>query len=207
MIVYLVRHGQTNLNAQGMHQPPNSTLSELGKKQASGLAERISHLKVDKIISSTLTRAVETAEIINKKIHKKIVHSELFVENKRPTEVENESHRDPEVLAIQDKIQGNFADPSWHYSDEENYYDVLDRALKAVQFLEKQNEEHVLVVTHGTFLKMLIGVMIFDFDLAPSMGERMTEVLHMNNTGVTIAEFKYGKWRIRTWNDIAHLAE
>jgi 2,3-bisphosphoglycerate-dependent phosphoglycerate mutase len=190
-----------------MHQPPNATLSELGKKQALGLAERISHLNVDKIISSTHTRAVETTDIINKKLNKKVIHSELFVENKRPTEVENESHRDPEVLAIHEKIMENFSDPSWHYSDEENYYDVLDRALKAVEFLEKQKSEHVLVVTHGTFLKMLIGVMIFGFDLAPSMGARMGDVLHMNNTGVTIAEFKYGKWRIRTWNDIAHLAE
>lgn len=207
MKVYLVRHGQTTLNSLGIHQPANATLSQLGNKQAADLAERVSHLTISKIITSSHTRAVETAEIINKKLHKKIIHSDLFVEQKRPSEVENESHRNEEVISIQKEIVENFADPMWHYSDEENYYDVLDRALQALAYLEEQGDKDILVVSHGTFLKMLLGVMIFGGDFAPSMAINFLETLHVKNSGITMTEFKDGKWKVLTWNDYAHLGE
>ena len=207
MKIYLVRHGQTTLNAQGIHQPANATLSELGKKQASDLAERIVQLPIDKIITSTHMRAVQTANIINQKIDKPMEESKLFVEKKRPTEVENEHHESTEAQSISALIKENYADPLWHYSDEENYYDVLDRALRALDYLETQEEENILVVSHGTFMRMLLGVMIFGPDLAPSMGKSMIDTLHTHNSGITLTEFKEGKWKLLTWNDYAHLGE
>lgn len=205
MKVYLVRHGQTTFNAQGIHQPSNASLSDLGKKQASDLAERIAHLPIDKVITSNFARALQTAEIINTKINKPLEESELFVEKKRPSEVENQSHQSEPVKKITSQIKENYADPIWHFSDEENYYDVLDRALHALEHLESQKEENLLVVSHGTFIRMLLGVMIFGSDLAPSMGRSMIRALHSHNSGITVAEFKDKQWKILTWNDIAHL--
>lgn len=59
-MLYLVRHGRTDANAQGLLQgrldPP---LDEVGRAQASAIAELIG--EVDEVIASPLLRAQETA--------------------------------------------------------------------------------------------------------------------------------------------------
>ena len=59
-MLYLVRHGRTDANAQGLLQgrldPP---LDELGHQQARAMAARVG--KVDEVIASPLVRAQETA--------------------------------------------------------------------------------------------------------------------------------------------------
>jgi broad specificity phosphatase PhoE len=59
-VLYLVRHGRTAANAQGLLQgrldPP---LDTIGRKQAEAIADRIG--QVDEVISSSLVRAQETA--------------------------------------------------------------------------------------------------------------------------------------------------
>lgn len=63
--IYLVRHGETAWNKekrlQGQKDIP---LTDLGIKQAQALAERIKKLKITKIYSSKLSRAINTAKII-----------------------------------------------------------------------------------------------------------------------------------------------
>jgi broad specificity phosphatase PhoE len=60
-VLYLVRHGRTDANANGLLQgrldPP---LDEVGRQQAAAIAELIG--PVDTVISSSLLRACETAE-------------------------------------------------------------------------------------------------------------------------------------------------
>jgi alpha-ribazole phosphatase len=60
-VLYLVRHGRTEANANGLLQgrldPP---LDEVGREQARQIAAMIGH--VDTVISSSLVRARETAE-------------------------------------------------------------------------------------------------------------------------------------------------
>lgn len=65
-MIYLIRHGQTNWNVE--HRTQGHTdipLNDTGRAQALDLAHRIRYLKIDKIIASDLSRATETADIIN----------------------------------------------------------------------------------------------------------------------------------------------
>ena len=64
MKVYFVRHGQTNSNKESRHQFPETPLSDHGLTQADAVAKRFKHLKVDLIISSPYTRALQTATAI-----------------------------------------------------------------------------------------------------------------------------------------------
>jgi len=81
-MIYLVRHGQTDWNIEKKHTQGHTDipLNENGKKQAEQLAQSISNLKIDKIISSDLLRAKETAEIINKKFGSPIFFDERMRE-------------------------------------------------------------------------------------------------------------------------------
>jgi probable phosphoglycerate mutase len=79
-IVYFVRHGQSVDNGLPVFQSINSPLSENGNNQAISIANRLSALQFESLISSPIQRAKETAAYISKKTGKKIEYSGLFVE-------------------------------------------------------------------------------------------------------------------------------
>ncbi len=83
---------------------------------------------------------------------------------------------------------------------------MKNRAEKALTFLENQNEENILVVTHGDFLICLMGVIIFGNNLEAKSNLKFGETFISNNTGITVFEH-IDRWRIRTWNDHAHLGD
>ncbi len=68
--VYLVRHGQTNFNMDGVIQGYSSDLplNETGGDQAHRLADSLSNHRFDLILSSDLQRCLQTARIISEKI-------------------------------------------------------------------------------------------------------------------------------------------
>ena len=65
MNLYLVRHGQTDLNKQHIIQGiTNAKLNKNGINQAENLKQEIDKLDIDLVISSPLLRTKETTNII-----------------------------------------------------------------------------------------------------------------------------------------------
>ncbi len=60
--IFIVRHGQTDLNAMGIVQGKgvNHSLNDLGRSQAQAFYQAYKHLNPDVMYSSTLKRAQET---------------------------------------------------------------------------------------------------------------------------------------------------
>jgi probable phosphoglycerate mutase len=61
-VILLVRHGETELNAARVLQPPDTPLSARGIAQAERLAQRLVRSRIGAIVSSDLVRARMTAE-------------------------------------------------------------------------------------------------------------------------------------------------
>jgi broad specificity phosphatase PhoE len=61
MTLYLIRHGETALNAARVLQPAGTPLSALGQRQADALARRLAGVGLAGILSSDLTRTLDTA--------------------------------------------------------------------------------------------------------------------------------------------------
>jgi broad specificity phosphatase PhoE len=64
MPIYLIRHGETALNASRILQPSDTPLSEEGQAQAQALGRRLKDEQVDAILTSDLRRAMQTAQAI-----------------------------------------------------------------------------------------------------------------------------------------------
>jgi 2,3-bisphosphoglycerate-dependent phosphoglycerate mutase len=65
----LVRHGETDWNAEGRLQGhTDRPLNEYGRRQARELAEQLADEQVDAIYASDLARARETAEIVGARL-------------------------------------------------------------------------------------------------------------------------------------------
>jgi probable phosphoglycerate mutase len=63
-MIYVIRHGQTDLNKEGRLQGRQGLpLNEVGIKQAECLRDNLQNIKFDYVYSSPQERAVQTAEI------------------------------------------------------------------------------------------------------------------------------------------------
>lgn len=207
MKLYLVRHGESTFNIDGIIQPLGNELSEKGKEQAEFLAARFKGISVDIIISSPLKRAKQTTEIIQGVIGKEVVYTELLSERKNPSEFIGMHYKDTKFIKINELLRDS-TDPSFHHSDEENLFDLKDRAERLLEFISNRKEEHILCVTHGVFLKVIIGAMEFGEQLTPQTIFTRQGFLKAKNTGITVCEKDEKRgWSMHTWNDHAHLGE
>ncbi len=142
--LYFCRHGQTEMNTLGHFSGTTETpLTTEGRKQAKRAGKKAKDLNIDYIISSPLSRAVETAQIIAKEIGypiDKIHTNELFIE----------------------RHFGDLEGRAWNpdldmdgIADIETRDTVLERARLALEFLETIDADNILVVSHGSFGRAL----------------------------------------------------
>lgn len=205
MKVYFVRHGESRDNVRGVHQTGATPLSPLGRRQAHIVAGRFANIPIEVAFSSDYIRASETAQAIRNVTGVRIRHIPLLREVKRPTEVEGLEHRDEAVQRVDDIMYENRHNPQWHYSDEENFFDLRQRSRQFVDFLNKLNVKNALVVSHSITLRMIVGSMIFGDLLNPDLFTNMCIQMRIKNTGITVCERTRHGWKLVVWNDHAHL--
>jgi len=203
--VYFVRHGESEYNAKRLHQHGDVSLSESGVKQAEEIAERFLDISVDVIISSPYLRAKQTAEAISKRINKNIEFEKKIVELVRPSIFVGKNYDDKSIEFIKKYIKENEHNPEWRYADEENFFDIKNRALEFLLELSRRDESEILVVTHGHFLRVIIGCMMFGDGFSPKEFAYLEHFLVIKNTGLTLCEYGKNGWKLVTWNDHAHL--
>lgn len=179
----LVRHGETDLNVKNIYfgnlNPP---LNEKGKAQAQKTKKIIEKIEYEKIYSSDLERAKETAEIINIK-NKKIIfsanlrelnfgifegHSYEELKNKFPNEIK--------------KSEKNWK--TYNYETGESVEELQKRVIKFVEENISFDEDTILVAHWG-----VINV-ILSYYLSNELDGYWK--FNLKNGGVAILEFLDG---------------
>lgn len=189
---YLVRHGQTILNSKKIRQGPEGGLSELGVKEVEDLGERLLYMNIQKIFVSPYERAVETANIINKYLKLKdnrIIKTKLIEERKNPSNIIGLHYDDPLAKRFVEIMDKSIHDPNLRISDEENFQDLKDRAIKAQKFLKKNGKKYNLCVTHGIFLKMFLSTLLYGKNLKVKDYIQMNMYNPADNAGVTLIKY------------------
>jgi len=209
--VYLVRHGQSEGNVGNTYQSVSSPLTSLGRKQAECIADRALKLPFEILISSSVMRAKQTAEIISIKSNKPIEFSDLFVERKKPTNLSGKSHSDKEAEELNKNWGKSLYTSGYWALDGENFDDIILRADQALRYLENQEEENILVVTHGFFLKVLVARILLGREMVGAKFRHFQSRIKISNTGLSVLEFDSDlddpSWRVLVLNDKAHLGE
>lgn len=135
MKLYVLRHGQTNYNKEGIFQGDKDIeLNEEGREQARITAEELKNIKFDKVYVSPLKRAVETAKIVT----------------------ENELEIDDRLKERSfGRLEGKKVIPDYEERVEEFQIETIESLEKRVGsflkeiFTKYKNNENILVVTHG----------------------------------------------------------
>jgi broad specificity phosphatase PhoE len=204
--IIFVRHGSTAALESGIHQKPEEPLSKEGFGQVKRVADRLRNAEADLIISSRCRRAVQTAQVISKVTGKRVIYTNLLNEFASPSEVHGKKFGGRFAARIWKEVDAHVADPKWHYSDEENVFDLRNRALKAIEYLKSKKRDILIVVTHGNIMRMILFVGIFgkDADVAGSF-YKFIGSLDLKNTAITECEMDKNVFKLVTYNDHAHL--
>ncbi len=206
--IYFVRHGESEGNNGPIRQTAGASLIEKGVEQAKNVAKRCASIPTQLIITSTMTRAKETADYILGIAPQLIEYSDLFVERRRTSLELGKPKDDPQALEAEQMIKQNFALPGYRYLDEENFDDLKQRAKNALVFLANRTEESILVVTHGFFMRVILAYAVFGEELTATECQKFLRSFHMENTGITVLGYDetfINPWWVWTWNDHAHL--
>lgn len=205
---YFVRHGETILNAQHIHQGAEGFLSPKGQQQSEKIGQYLSHFPIRRIIASTYPRAKETAEIINKHFNVPIMYSPLLVERRNSSEIVGGKSDDQDIIHIEDQIDMTYHSDEYRFSDEENFTEMKLRARKCLNLLARQSARETVVVTHHVFLKMLVAYLLYREKLHATDFVKLSFFNYSNNASITIGEFNPWKmfsatrgWRVVSYNE------
>lgn len=146
---YFARHGETDHNRQnicagGMVDCP---LNETGKMQALVLKAKLSDIKIDQVVSSSMQRAMQTAEI---------AHSEFYSIEPEIREWDlGDLEEKPVSLLLQhvENLPGHLPLPGGESKD-----DLKQRVIAAVNKALISCEGDVLFVSHGGVYWALLDV-------------------------------------------------
>lgn len=206
--VYLVRHGKTDGNKLKIFQSPEAELSTEGIAGAQAVAERCVGLNAEALLSSSMKRALQTAEQIKTVTGLDIEASDLFCERTMASSMVGKQKESEEGEVYMAEYNKNFTDPGWRYEDTENFHDISKRIEGAVEMIENHPKDILVIVSHSTFLRHLASYLLHQ--KAGSVEGRMLTFESMRNMhNVGLSEFTYdgGRWTLITWNDRAHFAD
>lgn len=155
--VYLARHGQSDWNAEGRWQGnADRPLTDLGRAQASELAERLDSTSLDAIYSSDLRRARDTAEAVAARQGLEVCTLPAL------REVDVGSWSGLSRPEVEERFREAFA--RWReggqgWEDGETYEGMCERVVAAVlEIAAAHPDGTVLVVAHGGPIRALHAV-------------------------------------------------
>lgn len=199
--IVVVRHGVTDWNREGRFQghldPP---LSDVGRREADLVAERIASdepLRPERIVSSSLARAAETAAAIGRRTGVAVEADDRLMEIGQG-EWEGRTHAELEV-----------ADPTRYRAwrdgggirqppGGESIDSAHARVRAVVDELLHSAGGTVCLVSHGGTVRVLARLL---FDLA----DDRSWALDVDNASIGVATLVDERWRLDRWNDTRHL--
>ena len=208
----LIRHGESQVTVDSVVGGPKtcSGLSPQGRRQAEALRERLARtgeLPADILLSSTMPRAFETAQIIAPALGGLEIEQVEDLEERRPGECDGmtwEAYREA------------YRPEGWTFSiyeplspGGESFVQFQVRAATALHQIARSLAGRTIVVAcHGGIIE---SSMVAFLGLPPRVGGSM----HQPNTSITEwsldadapAERGGPPWKLVRYNDAAHLAD
>ncbi|HRW76171.1 MAG: histidine phosphatase family protein [Saprospiraceae bacterium] len=197
--IYIIRHGETDLNRQGIVQGSgvDPSLNNTGRQQAESFFRMYHQHPFELVITSTLRRSRETVQ--------SFIDLPLpWMETPQINEISWGDHEgrpsEPWMVDAYQKMIARWAegDLSAHLNNGESAAQLIRRMDQFLEELVELPHENILVCTHGRALRCLVTRIQ---NLPPIA---MESVEH-KNTGLYLVTWDDGQFTVQKENDIAHL--
>ena len=186
MKICLVRHGETDWNKLGRLQGSSDIpLNDTGIMQATLAAQALKNGGYEIVITSPLTRAKQTAQIIADLSGLSLIEMDAFKER---------CFGDAEGLLKEEREQ---LYPDNKFPNLESYEDLAARLRKGLTEVTRLPYENVLIVAHGAAINCILAI-FSNFEI----GSGKTVLL---NACTSIITYENEEWKIERYNDVSHL--
>jgi broad specificity phosphatase PhoE len=175
--IYLIRHGETLANREGVFRGRGEVpLSPPGLKQAAELRAYFAGLEVERVFSSPLKRAVETAAIC---FPGRAVEPQELVNNIDLGSWTGRGKR--EIAGAEPELWRRWLEEpeGMSFPGGESLAALKLRARAFCSLLAEAGEQRIAVVTHRSVLKALLAE-------ALALGERWFWKFHLDNASVAV---------------------
>ncbi|HTW08347.1 MAG TPA: histidine phosphatase family protein [Acidimicrobiales bacterium] len=183
--IYLVRHGRTPLNAQGLLRGRlNPELDITGLHQAMALGDVLGRIGLGRIVSSPLRRAVDTASPIAERAERVVAVDRRLIDRDYGRWA---GHAEQEVVAKWGSLD--------NAPDIEPLSDVRDRALSMVNdTAETVGTGSAVLVTHDAIIRALL----------PQLDPRLEGPgpPHVDPGSFSVVENLGSTWWVRSVNNV-----
>lgn len=202
MKLTLIRHGTTNWNLSRRFQGQTDVpLSEVGRRQAVAIAAALRSETFDRIYSSDLSRALETARILAGSREKEIVA------DRRLREFDFgrwEGLTWEQIVAIDPRLGGQLPTSAKIYDPDggESFAQVCARVRSFLDDLAQQTFDSVAIVTHAGPLHAALTVL--DLAAHRKSGHRFSAGFAPG--GITRITVEGDRTDVIEFNDMRHLA-
>lgn len=200
--LFLTRHGQTEWNVAKRFQGSlDSSLTELGVRQAELLSYRLADEKFDAIYSSHLNRAYRTAQIVSGNREIEIIKDEDLAEM-RLGDWEGLKH--DEIIEKYSKEYELFWNKPHLYkaSSGEGYSDLKKRVIGCLERIIKENDgKNVLIVTHTVVIKQIMAY----FEGRPL--EKLWDIPYIHPTSLSVIEIDNDIVDVKLHADVSHFED
>lgn len=196
----LVRHGETDWNAQGRLQGQTDiALNEAGRAQAKAAAARLAAHRFAAIYSSDLSRAMETAAAAAGPGHE--VQPTPALRERRFGAFQGLTHAEAEARYPADHARFRAREPDHRPpGDAESLRDLAARIEAALTDLaDRHRGQTLLIVTHG-------GALDVAYRLATGRDLMEKRDFPLLNAALNWIERRDGLWRLIGWGEADHLA-
>ena len=149
-MIYIVRHGQTEMNhRKALHGRSDAPLDEVGVAQAQAAAGKLREIRFDRVYTSPLIRAVQTAKII-------APYAEPVVEN-RLIEMDYGPYEGCDLTRLPSEILTFFRDFA-HNPAPEGMEQLSAVVARVGSFLEelREAEGNILLSAHAISMKGML---------------------------------------------------
>lgn len=191
MLLYIIRHGESEANAGGYHSGQSCVhLTEKGVRQAEKTREIVKDIDFDKLYVSDVLRTQETAEVIFPDMPRTFIPLAREVDNTAmhgKNKAELTEIYGQKYLDCREKFDYAPLDIGC-----ESLAHLSGRAKKLLEWAEKQDDDRICIVSHAGFIVALAGLVL---GIEPH-----SRALSCDNASVNVFEFRNGTWRIKLWN-------
>ncbi len=211
MRVHLLRHGESASNAyrEGVALPTErgDRLTDLGRRQALEAAGHLRSVGADRVLTSPLGRARETAEIVAGELGLEV---EVIDELQELRESEGYGELDPDEQKLRrwsTWMTERGSDPDFSYRGGESFNEIRARVRRLQGLLVARSEERILGVSHGILLRFLLVECLLGGEFRAEQVMRLWQ-LGTVNCGVSVFEHAapdgvinpaLDRWRCLSW--------
>jgi len=200
LILYCVRHGESDYNVQGRLQGHSNlpALSPLGRRQSEAVATALAGLPIEAVYASPLRRALQTAAIIADALGREVRTDPRLMEIDVGV-FQDQLRSDLEKDHSETLRQWRSGDPDFVIPGGESRRQLARRGREAFEAIWRAGHRHALVVAHGgvlvTTIKSLLGIPLQDPPLALE-----------NGSITTLSGSDTGHVELLAFNQVDHLA-